>query len=247
MNRFRSVRRAFTLIELLVVIAIIAILAAILFPVFAQAREAARKSSCQSNMKQMGSAIAMYNQDYDGCFPFVRTNNYAAPNFMTWKQLIYPYTKNVGIYKCPSNPNPNTGNGDCGNNAAPVNVASASYGWATINGNNPASNGFSYGNGAAPPNEASIQQAASLVTVVESTSTCTDLCQWCAWNQEGPNPTSAHSGVSNFLFGDSHVKAMKWSATMTPYNMWTFDGTYNNDGVANYNATNMPNANANLR
>ena len=62
-------KRGFTLIELLVVIAIIAILAAILFPVFARAREAARKSSCQSNLKQFGSAFMMYTQDYDECFP----------------------------------------------------------------------------------------------------------------------------------------------------------------------------------
>ena len=71
MRTTRATRSGFTLIELLVVIAIIAILAAILFPVFAQAREKARQATCVSNMKQMGSAFAMYVQDYDGTFPLV--------------------------------------------------------------------------------------------------------------------------------------------------------------------------------
>src|SRR5437868_14017802 len=71
-------RLAFTLIELLVVIAIIAILAAILFPVFAQAREAARKATCQSNLKQMGSAFMMYIQDYDEKYPQVLGSNYGS-------------------------------------------------------------------------------------------------------------------------------------------------------------------------
>ena len=66
-------RNGFTLIELLVVIAIIAILAAILFPVFAQAREKARQASCMSNLKQVGTAVYMYNQDYDELMPRFRT------------------------------------------------------------------------------------------------------------------------------------------------------------------------------
>src|SRR6187401_1567965 len=74
-----SIRRGFTLIELLVVIAVIAILAAILFPVFAQAREAARKASCQSNLKQLGIAIAMYSQDYDGHLVTGGGNSYGSP------------------------------------------------------------------------------------------------------------------------------------------------------------------------
>lgn len=95
-------RRGFTLIELLVVIAIIAILAAILFPVFAQAREKARQTSCISNTKQIGTAVYMYVQDYDETFPF--SDNFAViiPNspvqggYQYWGDAIAPYVKNGG-------------------------------------------------------------------------------------------------------------------------------------------------------
>ena len=92
-------RRAFTLIELLVVIAIIAILAAILFPVFARAREQARKSSCLSNLKQMGLATQMYVQDYDETLP--RYSVATSPTAY-WPNLIDPYVKNRQIWFCPS-------------------------------------------------------------------------------------------------------------------------------------------------
>src|ERR1044071_4515125 len=107
-------RFGFTLIELLVVIAIIAILAAILFPVFAQAREKARGTSCLSNTKQIGLATMMYAQDYDetyfnqnwpgGC-------DQAETGYWTWQPgntpqhyayMLYPYVKNGGIFDCPS-------------------------------------------------------------------------------------------------------------------------------------------------
>jgi prepilin-type processing-associated H-X9-DG protein/prepilin-type N-terminal cleavage/methylation domain-containing protein len=98
-------RSAFTLIELLVVIAIIAILAAILFPVFAQAREKARAISCVSNFKQGALAIEMYIQDYDETMVPVE---YGCCSYnpdkgdRLWPQLVYPYTKNIQIDKCPS-------------------------------------------------------------------------------------------------------------------------------------------------
>ena len=108
-------QNGFTLIELLVVIAIIAILAAILFPVFARAREEGRRASCTSNLHQIGMGMAMYVQDYDELYPtcnFSDTKTGFPPNthfapvnkpiFMI--DLLGPYTKNTQIFKCPSAP-----------------------------------------------------------------------------------------------------------------------------------------------
>lgn len=91
MARLPKHRLAFTLIELLVVIAIISILAAILFPVFATAREKARQISCTSNTKQLGLAALMYVEDYDEHFP----------NGNGWAPQLYSYVKSTGVYKCP--------------------------------------------------------------------------------------------------------------------------------------------------
>ncbi|MEN6643069.1 MAG: DUF1559 domain-containing protein [Armatimonadia bacterium] len=116
-------RRGFTLIELLVVIAIIAILAAILFPVFAKAREKARQSSCLSNVKQLALATLSYAQDYDECFPLAvypgspprLQTNPSLPGslyksdaggiidyLICWMDLISPYVKNTQVFACPS-------------------------------------------------------------------------------------------------------------------------------------------------
>src|SRR5262249_35512674 len=107
-------RGGFTLIELLVVIAIIAILAAILFPVFAQAREKARSAACMSNLKQLGTAAVMYQQDYDGAFvPNFYYNGgtsaFGGPLFW-WYDLLQPYMKSDPLYTCPSDGNPGSYN-----------------------------------------------------------------------------------------------------------------------------------------
>ena len=97
-------RRGFTLIELLVVIAIIAILAAILFPVFARAREKARQTSCLSNIKQIVLAGLMYAQDYDECMPngHLGPDPLNDPRALIWFDIIQPYAKNTQLYICPS-------------------------------------------------------------------------------------------------------------------------------------------------
>jgi len=135
-------QHGFTLIELLVVIAIIAILAAILFPVFARARENARKSTCQSNLKQMGLGFSMYAQDYDERLLGARMHPGG------WVGAIQPYVKNDKIFECPS----------CGTRryygraAAPTGC-----GLACSNMQSMFFNGYTYanttaaGNGASPP------------------------------------------------------------------------------------------------
>ena len=100
--------RAFTLIELLVVIAIIAVVAAILFPVFAQAREKGRQAVCVSNFKQINMGLLQYVQDYDEAMVPANTNGYATgcmgcgrPDYI-WPELAQPYFKNWQVFRCPS-------------------------------------------------------------------------------------------------------------------------------------------------
>ncbi|MBD3293007.1 MAG: DUF1559 domain-containing protein [Armatimonadia bacterium] len=136
-------RRGFTLIELLVVIAIIAILAAILFPVFARAREKARQTSCLSNMKQLVTAAQMYVQDYDEClFGHIAGTRFpqnpgepdwawGSPYYM-WHQQVYPYVNNIQMFTCPSKKNYTLGYDSAAN--SPLYDSTLGYGmnyWVT--------------------------------------------------------------------------------------------------------------------
>ena len=114
MSLRRASARGFTLIELLVVIAIIAILAAILFPVFAQARDSARQTTCLNNCKQLGIALQMYAQDYDEGLPswpfskLLSSPIFKEWGYSTWVPALMPYVKNNGVFACPNGPTTGT-------------------------------------------------------------------------------------------------------------------------------------------
>ncbi|MBI3922236.1 MAG: DUF1559 domain-containing protein [Armatimonadetes bacterium] len=95
-------RRGFTLIELLIVIAIITILAAILFPVFARAREKARQTVCLSNVKQVTLAVLMYAEDYEDTLPRVCLRALGPSSWESWADVVQPYAKNAHVFRCPS-------------------------------------------------------------------------------------------------------------------------------------------------
>jgi prepilin-type N-terminal cleavage/methylation domain-containing protein/prepilin-type processing-associated H-X9-DG protein len=187
-------RRGFTLIELLVVIAIIAILAAILFPVFAKAREKARQTSCLSNLKQIGLAVLQYAQDYDERTPLIyfgATSGYLWPNGTTspgmWMAAVYPYVKNTQLMNCPSSP----------------------YKW---NGGY-IGLGFSY-----PINNAIAGQ--SLGSIVLPTQCVMNICGDYYWsdgtnNGDGittrPAVVARHNDGTNAAMCDGHAKWLKYS------------------------------------
>ncbi len=206
-------RRAFTLIELLVVIAIIAILAAILFPVFAKAREKARQSTCQSNLKQIGVGIMQYAQDYDEMLP--PNYNYCPPgstNLLWWEDLIQPYTKNYQLVICPSN---------SPGNPYPSPRPPASWGLPiplmysySANSNGGASGTRPIGGWGGGLAMARIVSVANLILIAESNSKelNTFATQSDAMAADGIGSIrKLHNDGANWCFADGHVKFLKKS------------------------------------
>ena len=203
----RAVRRrsGFTLIELLVVIAIIAMLAAILFPVFARARENARRSSCANNLKQIGIGMAQYFQDFDEYFPPAQPTNAAAPGQgATFVSLLRPYVKSSQVFICPSG-------------SRTLAVAAPAVGDARWNAPTPTWGSASQGNYGVNNNVIGLSPAGSPVGTPFHQSNVpyparTFLAFDAAWYY-GTGPVDPpvdnavrHLGGSNFAFCDGHVK-----------------------------------------
>ena len=214
-------RRGFTLIELLVVIAIIAILAAILFPVFAQAREAARKSMCQSNLKQLGNAFMLYVQDYDETYPPVDYDDGAGQRW-TWFQFVDPYiksgqsgggTKNQrkSVFLCPDIDAPIADGAWSAANGSPGSRAILGYG--------PNVNVLPRGRGVTLPaiipvvKLAQLGSPASIVLLAPNAGTIPDVdgrddrYSGASVHEQGYMLVrSRHGGGANFALTDGHVK-----------------------------------------
>ena len=206
-------RRAFTLIELLVVIAIIAILAAILFPVFAKAREKARQASCQSNLKQIGIAWMQYSQDYDERMPLAFT--YTAPGVVEarngeWYFNCQPYMKSRQLMDCPSYGATGFNTGGVWSYAGASTVTAANRNLVVEYTRNLNTAPGGTGNPAGIP-LATIQEPANLITLTEGANNyCRYRCRGsaCTWTSYNWHNTR-HNDGSNYTFSDGHAKWLK--------------------------------------
>ncbi len=241
--RFARSRKGFTLIELLVVIAIIAILAAILFPVFARARENARRTSCQSNLKQIGLGWMQYAQDYDELIVNYSSNGASGGNAVSWTAVLQPYLKSRQIFTCPSNSSNSVGytmNAElargAGNTSPTRSLAAIPDVVATpvfidaVGINYPAPAAF-------PDANQSLAFFVDFNNGVSYPRQMTDPANSLAnWNDGGTAPAGnvaakRHLDTAVYAFADGHVKSMKAPAA-TPANILVRNGMdWNGDGV----------------
>ncbi|HEX2998943.1 MAG TPA: DUF1559 domain-containing protein [Armatimonadota bacterium] len=202
----RKRQGGFTLIELLVVIAIIAILAAILFPVFARARENARKANCQSNLKQIGTAFITYRQDYDEKMPVSWYGPAAYPGTYQWWWTLGPYMKNWQVFVCPSDSQRNS----IVNAADPKSGASCGY---AMNASYWGGSGVGGVSATDPRGVSDAQVGDPSGTIVVLDHTNFEAAWRDASTQDSELPASSltirHSDGLNSSFYDGHVKWMK--------------------------------------
>ncbi|HEY3413947.1 MAG TPA: prepilin-type N-terminal cleavage/methylation domain-containing protein [Armatimonadota bacterium] len=237
----RKSSRAFTLIELLVVIAIIAILAAILFPVFAKARERAKQTSCLSNMKQIGIALVSYASDNDEVYPAERF-----ADGRIWKDAIQSGIKSTDVWACPSNQHIwdyGTDFPKKGDESGRFPRSYAYNGTIFFSGGTAVTSGISTGKFKSP---------AGTILIVESRYPFADMPayggyspdwiinnkKWCTLLNQNQGAIQTHSsGMSNFIFADTHVQAYRLVQTYVPVNKWELNP---GDNQAAYNTLAQP-------
>jgi prepilin-type N-terminal cleavage/methylation domain-containing protein/prepilin-type processing-associated H-X9-DG protein len=241
MKKLLKGRAGFTLVELLVVIAVIAILAAILYPVLAAAREKARQTSCASNLKQIGNAVQMYNQDYDGTYPTnpipTGISNPEQIGFTPYYVKLYPYCRNYQLFICPSR-----GNGRFGSHRLEsLNLVEqrATFNHGTYSSNSVGSDklfdrvSYTYNHYVQGALEVELANASRLPMMWDGnrnwalpTSTSSPVNGWLqslypdtightgmCFTPDVADGTTVmrHNGGVNMLFADSHVKYVAWT------------------------------------
>lgn len=224
-------RSGFTLIELLVVIAIIAILAAILFPVFAKARESARKTNCVNNMKSLSTAMNLYQTDYDSTYPkgantraahYLPPENTAANPIDTWTELLFDHMKSKDIVWCPSDPN-NARQAPPAGTVAKTDANWSSYELKAV---------FPSGTGGTPRKESDFEYPADQVMFYEKA----------GWHW-GDVSKGIDNGVTlNMAYMDGHVTQKRLQDVQTKNATTGEPYYYNWDGINNTAAANAATA-----
>lgn len=222
-------KKGFTLIELLVVIAIIAILAAILFPVFAKAREKARQASCLSNQKQIGLALMQYVQDYDEMYPASWLTSPAYDiYYFSYVDSLMPYMKSEGIWTCPSLPRPGF--------TKSTYLNGNPQGWHSIPHHYESNYSMIKWGNTGTVSLAQVKAPASTITFYElygpSNATTRDISlDWPNYNyvtrvrrdrtySDGTPMSVVHNGGCQIVFGDGHAKWMMENAMWADQTLW---------------------------
>lgn len=211
----RKAQGAFTLVELLVVIAIIAVLTAILVPVFLRVRENARRSTCQSNLQQLGMGLLQYAHDYDGKFMYQWNGH------NSYKEILQPYVKSRQIWVCPSNPRnnefPTVGTPQADVGVPPIPISYAANRRIVLPDGSDASISLSFIK--EPVRKIAISDSNYWLSGVDPGQyKVKDISELEAG--DGYLLFAGHISTINCLFLDGHVKALKPTAMATPVNMW---------------------------